>query len=656
MCGIAGFSTPPGVPRDRREAVFGARLRAMTAALHHRGPDAQTGLLLDGMALGHTRLAILDLEGGAQPMRDPATGITVVYNGEIFNHVELREELREYPFRTRSDTEVILAAFRRWGVACLDRFNGQFAFALWDPRDRSLWLARDRVGILPLHTAVSGEVLAFGSEAKALVAGGFADGALDPRGLKQAVTLWSPVAPRTCLAGVSALPAAHWARWSNGRLEVRRWWDLDLSGPPRDLPEAEAVEEVGAILEDAVRLRLRADVPVAAYLSGGIDSSVLSAIAQQKLGGTLRTFSVAFEDPAFDESAYQREVANLLRTDHRTVVATSASIGEDLPAVVRHAEQVLVRTAPGPLLTLSGLVRESGGKVVLTGEGSDEIFLGYDLYAETRVRQFWARRPGSAVRPQLFKRLYPYLPLGGQGEAVLKHVYGVGLEAPGAPGFSHLVRWTASARALRLLAPDFAAAVADEDPVATVLASLPPRVAGWSPLARAQALEMQTLLAGNLLAPQGDRMLMGHSVEGRFPFLDHRLIELAARLPVRFKLRGLAGKWVLKRYARGRVPASVLERPKFPYRAPATRRLVGPEAPAWSRELLAPSALRAVGVFDPDKVGLLVSKLARLTGAASESDAMSITAVATTQLLARALAPAALAPAEQRAAVALEAA
>jgi asparagine synthase (glutamine-hydrolysing) len=257
------------------------------------------------------------------------------------------------------------------------------------------------------------------------------------------------------------------------------------------------------------------------------------------------------------------------------------------------------------------------------------------------------------VRSQLLKRLYPYLPLRSQGESVLKHVYGVGLGAPDAPGFSHLVRWTASARVLRLLAPDFAAAVADEDSAATLLATLAPRVAGWSAVARAQALEMQTLLAGNLLAAQGDRMLMGHSVEGRFPFLDHRLIELAARLPLRYKLRGLTGKWALKQYARGRIPASVVDRPKFPYRAPATRLLVGPAAPEWSRELLAPAAVRAVGVFDPEKVGLLVSKLARSTGPASESDAMSITAVATTQLLARAFRRSALAPAPHRAEVAL---
>src|SRR5512142_564252 len=203
MCGIAGFSTPAGVPPGARAPRFGARLCAMTAALRHRGPDAQAGVLLDGVALGHARLAVVDLAGGAQPMRDPATGLAIVYNGEVFNHLELRRELGDYPFRTRSDTEVVLAAFARWGIGCLERLNGQFAFALWDPRDRALWLVRDRVGILPLHYVVAGEQLAFGSEAGALVAGGFADGALDPRGVKQAVTLWSPVAPRTCLAGIS---------------------------------------------------------------------------------------------------------------------------------------------------------------------------------------------------------------------------------------------------------------------------------------------------------------------------------------------------------------------------------------------------------------------------------------------------------------------
>jgi asparagine synthase (glutamine-hydrolysing) len=637
MCGIAGFTLPHGVPVGLRRERFERRLRRMTASLRHRGPDALAAVLLDGVALGHARLAILDRDGGAQPMRDAASGVTLVYNGEVFNYLELRDELAAHPFRTRSDTEVVLAAYLHWGISCLERFNGQFALAIHDPRDRTLWLARDRFGILPLHYVASPDGLAFASEAKALLAGGHAEPRLDPRGVKQALQLWSPVPPRTCIEGIRALAPGALARFHDGRLELRRWWALDLGADPEPLAEAEAVDRAGALLEDAVRLRLRADVPVAAYLSGGLDSSALCAIAQRQLGGTLSTFSVAFPDPAFDESRFQRAVSAALGTRHRAIVADEALVGELLPEVVRHAEQVLVRAAPAPLLALSRLVRDSGGKVVLTGEGSDEIFLGYDLYAETRVRLFWARRPGSRARPALLRRLYPYLPLGAQGEAALRHFYGLGLDDPAAPAFSHLVRWAAAGRLFRLFSPEFAAAVADEDPVQTLLAGLPPEVARWRPLARAQLLEMTTLLAGNLLSAQGDRMLMASSVEGRFPFLDHRLVELAARLPDRLKLRGVRGKWLLRRWARSRVPDEVLERPKIPYRSPPARVLAGPAAPAWARELLTPAAVRQVGVFDPDKVGRLMAKLGTPSQPASEVDAMGITAVATGQLLARAL-------------------
>lgn len=635
MCGIAGFTTARGIAREERGARSGERLRRMTASLLHRGPDAQRGLLLDGAALGHARLAIVDLEGGAQPMQDPATGVALVLNGEIFNYLELRRELAGYPFRTRSDTEVLLAAWLRWGPDCLDRLNGQFAFALFDPRTDELHLVRDRVGILPLYHATAPDGLAFASEAKALVAGGFVDGKLDGRGVKQAMQLWSTVPPRTCLAGVSALPAGSIARFTGGRLEVRRWWDLDLDDARvEEIDERRAVERVGEVLEDAVRLRLRADVPVAAYLSGGLDSSILCAIAQRQLGGTLSTFSVAFADPRFDERRYQEEVVRALATRHHAITATGDLAGELLPDVVRHAEQVLIRSAPAPLLALSREVRRSGVKVVLTGEGSDEVLLGYDLYRETRVRLFWARQPGSRCRPALLRRLYPYLPLAAQGDAVLRYVYGAGLDRPDAPGFSHLVRWTAAGRLARLFAPGFAAAFADEDPVATLVATMPERARGWRPLARAQWLEMHSLLAGNLLGPQGDRMLMGGSVEGRFPFLDHRLIDLAARLRDGLKLRGLAGKWVLQRYAAGRIPAAIVARPKFPYRAPPT--WTGAASPAWARELLAPEAIRRVGVFDPDKVRRLLAKLEG-PGLVSELDAMGITAVSTAQLLAHLL-------------------
>jgi asparagine synthase (glutamine-hydrolysing) len=636
MCGIAGFTIPRGVRVTERNTRFGEPLRRMAASLRHRGPDAQRGVLLDGVALGHSRLAIVDLEGGVQPMQDPTTGITIVFNGEIFNWLELRDRLAPgYQFRTRSDTEVILAAYLERGIDCVREMNGQFAFALWDPRSGALWLARDRPGICPLVYTLTPDGLAFASEAKALFAGAQVAPALDARGLKQSIQLWAPAAPRTAFERVQALPPATVARFVDGHLETWRYWELDLDRPEPELAGPRAVEALGSLLADAVRLRLRADVPVAAYLSGGLDSSVVCALAQEQLGGTLSTFSVAFDDASFDERRYQEEVAAALRTSHRTVPIADREIGELLPEAVEKGEQIVLRSAPAPFLRLSQLVRDNATKVVLTGEGSDEVLLGYDLYRETQVRAFWARQPSSLMRPALLGRLYPYLALGRQGTAMLEQAFRGSLQAE-APAFSHEIRWAASGRVLRFLGPDFAARAADEDPVATAISAMPERVRAWRPLARAQWLEMSTLLSGYLLTAQGDRMLMGHSVEGRFPFLDHRVMELAARMPDRVKLAGLDEKQVLKRFAAGRVPRAVLERKKFPYRAPVAAALAGPDAPGWARDLLSRDAVRSLGVFDDGRVDLLVRKLGT-RGASmpvSEADAMALTAVATGQLLA----------------------
>jgi asparagine synthase (glutamine-hydrolysing) len=397
------------------------------------------------------------------------------------------------------------------------------------------------------------------------------------------------------------------------------------------------VEEVGELLEDAVRLRLRADVPVAAYLSGGLDSSVVCAIAQRQLGGTLSTFSVRFPQGAYDERQYQDDVASQLGTRHVSAEVAEREIGELLPAVIEHGEQVLLRSAPAPLLRLSASVRQHATRVVLTGEGSDEIFLGYDLYKETKVRQFWGRSPGGAWRAAHLGRLHASQPRPPIGADLLREFYGVGLDRLDAVEFSHLVRWGASGRVARFFSPEFAARTEQEDPVESLVRSLPARVHRWRPLARAQYIEMETLLSGYLLSAQGDRMLMANAVEGRFPFLDHRLIEYAARLPDTLKLRRLREKYVLREYARRWLPPHVLERPKFPYRAPVADALVGPAAPAWSAEAFAPESVRALGVFDPEKVRRLVAKLEARPAAATEADGMALMAIASTQLLGRAL-------------------
>lgn len=632
MCGIAGFTTGPTEPR----ALVEPKLRAMTAALHHRGPDAQRAVVLEGVALGHTRLSIVDLVSGHQPMHAPGRGLTVVFNGEIFNHVELRAQLPGWKFRTHSDTEVILAAFDAWGIDCVKRFVGQFAFALWDARSRQLWLARDRVGIRPLFLAhTKGGGLAFASEAKALFAGGHLEAKLDVQAIAQTLHLWAPVSPRSMFEGVWQLRPGHVALFAQGAYVERRYWSLDLSDEQvdRSLTFADALEQLEVTLKDSLKLRLRADVPVAAYLSGGLDSSLLCALAQEQLGGSLQTFSVGFEQARFDEQPFQQEVADLLHTRHASVPVRDADIGALLPKVVWHGEQLLLRSAPAPFFALSALVRSHGTKVVLTGEGADEVFLGYDLFKETAVRRFWSRSPSSTSRPRLFSRLYPYLALSQQAPEVLERFFGLGLEHPEALEFSHQVRWSNSGRVARFLSPRMIKALRGFDAVGSLLETVPASVRGWRPLARAQYLEFETLLSGYLLSAQGDRMLMSNSVEGRFPFLDHRLIELSARLPDSFKLRGLDEKFILKRFARGRVPQRVLERAKFPYRAPVAEALVGPSAPGWSDELLSARAVEAAGVFDGALVEKLVAKLRKSRTTPSEADAMALMAVTSLQLL-----------------------
>jgi asparagine synthase (glutamine-hydrolysing) len=609
----------------------------MTGALAHRGPDAQDGVLLDGVALGHTRLSIVDLEGGQQPMRDPCTGTCVVLNGEIFNYLELRDELREYPFRTRSDTEVILAAYQRWGIGCVERFLGQWAFALWDPVRRQLHLSRDRLGIRPLYYAETPCGVVFASEVKALFASSLVEPVLDPLAIKETTCLWAPISPRTTFQGVLALPPACCGLVTDGRVRVRRYWTLDLSDRAVDpsLTMDRAVPLVAELLDDAVRLRLRADVPVGSYLSGGLDSSLICALAQARLratGSNLSTFSVAFSDATYDESAFQRRVATQLATDHHELVVTDRCIGELLPEVVRLAEQPLVRSAPAPLLALSRVVRDHRTKVVLTGEGADEFFWGYQLYQETKIREWGSRRPRSNWGG-LLQRVYADLRVGEQSPALLKAFWSAGLDEPEHPGFSHLLRWSSTARIWRFFSREFSERVLTHDPVQVLLATAPAEFSQWRPLARAQFLEMHTLLSGYLLSAQGDRMLMGNSVEGRFPFLDHRLVELAARLPDSVKLRVLDEKWALKRIAAPLLPAEILHRPKRPYRAPVAEALAGPDTASWTREALEPDAVDAVGVFDSRKTEGLRRKLSERGVRPSESDNMAVMAIASVQLL-----------------------
>jgi asparagine synthase (glutamine-hydrolysing) len=394
---------------------------------------------------------------------------------------------------------------------------------------------------------------------------------------------------------------------------------------------------VRAALRDATSLRmLRADVPVGCYLSGGLDSSMIAALGLAAKGSDFATFSLRFDDAEYDETSFQRTMAARLGSDHHEVLVSRGDIGAVFPDVVRHTERPLLRTAPAPLFLLSRLVRNSGIKVVLTGEGADEMFAGYDIFREAKIRRFWAREPGSEGRPRLLERLYPYLQRSPVSQrAVSRQFFGRDLARWREPGFGHGMRWQGARALQRLFSPALHEQVTRSDAVATLLGTLPAAFAGWSPLAQDQFLEVHTLLSGYLLSSQGDRMLMANSVEGRFPFLDRRVAALAESLPAHYKLRALDEKHVLKRAAADLVPADIVRRPKQPYRAPDALSFATPEAREWIAEVAGPAAIQQAGVFAPAAVAGLIDKCVSRasSGQFSNADNMGLVGILSTQLL-----------------------
>jgi asparagine synthase (glutamine-hydrolysing) len=623
MCGIAGIvRSVPEAP------VAEDALRRMAGALRHRGPDGW-GLARDaGAGLVSTRLAIFDVPGGWQPMRGER-GTLLVYNGEVYNHPELRAQLGG-EFATTSDTEVVLRLLERDGLAALDRLNGQFALAWWEPAERRLTLVRDRFGVRPLHwVSLPDGGIAFASEAKALFASGEVAAEPDLAGIDEVFTTWGARAPRTAFAGVAQLPPGGLLAWERGELVARRtWWE------PRYQPAdtAPGDDELPELLADAVRLRLRADVPVGTYLSGGLDSSLITALAQQASDHELRTFSVAFHDARYDERAFQQQVAQALGTRHHVVEIGPREIADGFRDVVAHAETPLIRTAPVPLMLLASATREQGITVVATGEGADELYWGYDLFKETAVRELHARDPERAVA--LLDQLYPYLdvPADRRGPAWARSFFDAGpLDDP---LFSHQPRIAATGIVRAFYRPEVAQALAaeDGDSLARLRAGLPPAFGGWSALERAAYLELTTLLAPNLLAAQGDRVAMAHGVEGRFPFLDHRVFEHSVRLPPERKLGpGLREKAELRALAERLLPGEVAARTKQPYRAPEVAPFFDEEAPDWVEERLEARALDDVGLFDAERVAGLLRRC-RSGRATGFREGMALVGILSTQV------------------------
>jgi len=635
MCGIAGILNRAG-----DEPVTEGALRQMLALIRHRGPDEFGVFLDDGVGLGNARLSIIDPGNGQQPIGNEDGSLWIVFNGEIFNYPELRPELeaRGHQFTTNTDTEVLLHLFEEFGPDCLSRLNGQFACAIWNCNDRSLFLARDRFGIRPLFYAQKNGSFIFGSEIKAIFGSGRVARQFDPVGIDQVFNFWSTVSPRTAFQNVVELPPGHWMRVNAGGTEIQRYWQLqfaETAAQDTDFNERmvqQRAEELRELLTDAVRVRLRADVPVAAYLSGGLDSSVIAALVRDIAPEQLNTFSISFHDAKFDESEFQQRMARHLGTRHEVISATHEDIGRVFPEVVWHCETPILRTAPAPMFLLSSLVQRRGFKVALTGEGADEILGGYDIFKEDKIRRFWAAQPNSNLRPRLLQRLYPDIAgMNQTGAGFLAAFFREDLASVESPFYSHAIRWRNGARSRRFFSGDLLASAAHGTSDAPPMA-LPGRFHRWGALERAQHLEISLFLENYLLSSQGDRMSMAHGVEGRFPFLDYRVAEFCARLPARLKLRVLKEKYLLRRMAVPFLPPEITGRRKRPYRAPIHRAFFHDHAESYVDDLLSPESLRESALFKPAAVAHLVAKL-KSGERIGETDDMALAGILSTQLL-----------------------
>jgi asparagine synthase (glutamine-hydrolysing) len=581
MCGIAGYLGPahPEV------------LQAMSAAIIHRGPD-DCGLHIgEGFGLAHRRLSIIDLEGGKQPMFSPQ-GDVLVFNGEIYNFAEIRSELEQlgHHFITRSDTEVLLQAYRQWGQQCLQRLRGMFVFALWDAGKREMFIARDRVGIKPLYYADHANVCYFASEAKALLEIPGFPRQLNHEALPLYMTFRYTPGDQTLFAGIKKLLPGHCMTLKPGRETVnRRYWQLNFE-PDTGPQEASWKERFWATFEEAVRLRMISDVPLGAYLSGGLDSSLIIAAMSGLSTSPVETFSVGFREQKFDESAYARQVAAQFGCHHHQLSAEQEA-GNILDRVIYHLDEPLADLATIPTFLMA---RETKPHVtvVLSGEGADELLAGYPKY-----RAFlWSRK----VAPFLPDAAYQLGPRLTQKIALQRALASLG-ERDRARSYLNLAAVFSPAELSLLMAvPSDDGSRAAEQIVRDYF------VPGLDGLSQLLNLDFHTWLPDDLLL-KNDKMTMAHGVEARVPYLDHKLVELCATIPSHFKLRWNQEKVLLRKVMAGRLPAAICQRKKTGFSVPLTQWLKGPIGEQ-IKVLFEPEAIAAQGLFNLDYLQSLKSK------------------------------------------------
>ncbi len=560
MCGIAGFLMDP-LPRESPEAILD-----MLSAINHRGPDESGYVLLPKVAMSTARLQILDFENGQQPILSEDRRYCLAYNGEIYNYIELREELKAigHSFKTNCDTEVVIKAWEEWGEESLLRLNGGFAFSLFDQLEDTLFLARDRFGKRPLYYYQDSEKFVYASEIKGISSFPGINLKINADSLAMIFAFWTPFESITPYEKVYQVPPGHYLKLNSKGSDPKQYFKLSFDGAAEEINSGKAAEKVKHAIDRSVYSRLRSDTEVGAYLSGGLDSAIVTQEAREYVS-KIKSFSVTFEDPSFDESNEQKELSKYLGTDHHPLRITGSDIVDVFPQAVMHAEVPVFRTAFVPMYLLSRHVRNNGIKVVLTGEGADEVFLGYNIFKETLLRKDW-RNLQSAERAKVISSLYPYLKhYKDDKSSKMLHALYENFSEEGNPFFSHEIRLFNSSFSLKLLSKDL--------PIQHVLSKA--KQEGLFPdpsetaVQNAQFLEYKTLLHGYLLSTQGDRMTFAHGVEARCPFLDPDLFDLSKSLPQSLKLSSQGvEKTILKTAYKDSLPQFVLDKPKQPYRAP----------------------------------------------------------------------------------------
>jgi asparagine synthase (glutamine-hydrolysing) len=605
MCGIFGI-----INLDQSQPADEPVARAMAAALIHRGPDDEGFYFKNNVALGMRRLSIIDLATGHQPISNEDQSVWVVFNGEIYNFSELRERLIAcgHSFRTHSDTEVIVHLYEEYGDDLIDHLNGMFAFALWDEKRERLLIARDRMGEKPLYfTQISDRVFLFASELKSLVVHPLVERRINLVALRKYLQYEFVPSPHTMIEGVRKLRPAHRLIFESNRWRTESYWRLNYESERLKINEVEAAEEVHRRLREAVRMRLISDVPLGVLLSGGIDSSSIAELACEAARGRVKTFSIAFEEKSFDESSYARLVADRLGTEHYEQRLTEREMLEIVPEIPRLLDEPLGDGSLIPTYLLSRFTRQYV-TVALGGDGGDELFAGYPTYAAHRMAGYYQALP-RFIRKGLIEPLVQRLPVSTENLSfdfrAKSFVRGAALP----PGTRHTV-WMGSYDADRqrsLLAPEILNACPDDAVFDEVRSyDRPNSFNHFDVVERMMTLDSTHYLSECVLF-KVDRASMAASLETRAPFLDHTFIEFVVRLPIDLKLRGLTGKYILKRAMHGRLPEEVIKRPKKGFGMPVAKWVKG-ELRALVRDSFSPERLKRRGLFNPQYVQKLIDE------------------------------------------------